>query len=101
LAAVPTFAPCPTRRSSDLELRAPAVDLECHGGELRHGPAIEGIVRVERPEAAFGLVPSEEPLLLGRDRPGVFLDLGLALEDHRSDRKSTRLNSSHQIISYA
>src|SRR6266478_3514886 len=49
------------------ELRAPAVDLKCHGGELRHGSAIEGIVRVERPEAAFGLVSSEEPLLLGRD----------------------------------
>src|SRR5258708_13772572 len=35
-------------------------------------------------------------------RAGVVLDLrDHELDPHRGDRKSTRLNSSHQIISYA
>src|SRR5258708_31537868 len=32
---------------------------------------------------------------------GIPVKVGMALTAHKTDRKSTRLNSSHQIISYA
>src|SRR6516162_7028012 len=65
-----------------LELRAPAADVEPHRGELSHRAAIERTFRVERPKAAFGLVPGEETLLLGYDRGRVLHYGRLALEDH-------------------
>src|SRR5258708_14941592 len=37
----------------------------------------------------------------GRDRDGVVCAVDRARREEREDRKSTRLNSSHQIISYA
>src|SRR5215467_7169871 len=54
-----------------LELRAPAVDVEPHRRELRHRAAIERALGVERTEAAFRLIPGEKTLLLGRDRRRV------------------------------
>ena len=64
-----------------LELRAPAPDLEPHGGQLSHRSAVERIGRVERPESPFGLVSREQPALLRRDGFRILGDPRLALED--------------------
>src|SRR5438552_10106653 len=69
----------PTRRSSDL---VPGVGLERgHPGECRARPA-RATVRAP-PDAAARFLPADPR------------------EEIERDRKSTRLNSSHQIISYA
>src|SRR5947208_13649358 len=74
--AAPSF---PTRRSSDLSPAAGARRGRAAATARRHGPVgVVGRVRGARPGA--------------RERRAVVA--------HR-DRKSTRLNSSHQIISYA
>src|SRR5207244_10235827 len=83
---LPSF---PTRRSSDLD-----------GRRARHR-LLEG--------ARGGLVPAELPRAVGDDAERAKRNRGLTrlghdplrLVDCGLDRKSTRLNSSHQIISYA
>src|SRR5207244_12338329 len=88
----------PTRRSSDLEhqghdeVRDPREgrddEEEDHQRRVHRHEAVERL-RVEELEAWFRELCPEEH----RHEPGLqFLD---------SDRKSTRLNSSHQIIPYA
>src|SRR5438128_12448870 len=52
----------PSRRTPilpELELRAPAVDLERHGGKLSHGPAIERIVVIGGTERSLGSISRE------------------------------------------
>src|SRR5258708_29870865 len=56
--------------------------------EQRICPGIGKIDRTCREERIE--IISDHDVLAGRDQP-----------EHRGDRKSTRLNSSHQIISYA
>src|SRR5438552_15530479 len=68
----------PTRRSSDLV-----------GGAL-----LAALIAEAR---AHGLA---EVLALTR-KPAFFLKAGFVPAEREQDRKSTRLNSSHQIISYA
>src|SRR5207244_9216136 len=97
LARLPSF---PTRRSSDLDLGAAAVDL----GE----PPVHLLDDLEvGPRLAW----DSDEVGCHAERLQVTLDGGglvLAGQPERSDRgadardrKSTRLNSSHQIISYA
>src|SRR5207244_8289980 len=89
-AALPSF---PTRRSSDLEYPRLRCERFAHALaaagdpplELREATVLEQIVELlERADARH------------RDEPAAAVAAHLAL-----DRKSTRLNSSHQIISYA
>src|SRR5258708_11448692 len=47
------------------------------------------------------LFRSKRKLLRPPARGGARNDPGYGVLEHRPDRKSTRLNSSHQIISYA
>src|SRR5207244_12177708 len=79
----------PTRRSSDL-LRAESCSLSAHARAI---PAT-----LPRPDAAAPSGASES-------ESGQRLSSLLCHSPHRcqscQDRKSTRLNSSHQIISYA
>src|SRR5205807_7986745 len=76
----------PTRRSSDLTRLEPgtAAALLCWCCERDHSDC-------PRDGAAFGT----------EQEPGLRTVDGLELEDHGRDRKSTRLNSSHLVISYA
>src|SRR5436190_7898458 len=67
----------PTRRSSDLSTT--------HSCNYRRRPPVNAV----RPPA--------KPRALERERPAV----GRREETRRRDRKSTRLNSSHTVISYA
>src|SRR5207244_11875091 len=85
--APPTHLPSfPTRRSSDLE-----VHFRCPGGNFRY--RLRRRFRPGDPCAPAGC-RSDKLRLPGRDDLVVLHWLCL-------DRKSTRLNSSHQIISYA
>src|SRR5207244_8832491 len=81
----------PTRRSSDLRIE----EVGPFRGERAERPGELGLGKqlAERRRAA---VPCEDPLPLGIRRHGRVLADRLT-----QDRKSTRLNSSHQIISYA
>src|SRR5207244_12806602 len=84
----------PTRRSSDLSFGWGPQDDQVSQNTMRH--AIELGVNWIDTAAVYGLGHSER--VVGRflrslppsDRPFIF-----------TDRKSTRLKSSHQIISYA
>src|SRR5258708_20465570 len=84
----PRSTPFPTRRSSDLQQGATYKSRTLTGHIIRKRPevqiAAEAWRRVKGMLVEFGLTPA------ARSR----------LEVER-DRKSTRLNSSHQIISYA
>src|SRR5207244_13430359 len=99
-APLPSLATSPTRRSSDL---APAD--EAAGVHVDRGHRL-GLVHDEI-AARFEVHPPRERLLdLVLDtmqieqRPLAAAVVGDAVDDGL-DRKSTRLNSSHQIISYA
>src|SRR5438552_13645290 len=72
----------PTRRSSDLDQAGLTFDGQVHAADDR-----EAVVRV---------IDREREHVL--ERPGAEL---LQQQQPASDRKSTRLNSSHQISSYA
>src|SRR5207244_12989805 len=97
-AVLPSF---PTRRSSDLELEMRVGD-QCERGLQRLGDLVEdgvGDADLDIGEAArvldrrLGAVRAEEDLDQREDEVAVEADDDV-------DRKSTRLNSSHQIISY-
>src|SRR5207244_9573344 len=93
--ALSPLPPFPTRRSSDLSFRSDCIPcLGCR-------PCRSGS-RSPRPHVGIG----------GHARGGRAADVPVGLDcfrtprgdvrrGHREDRKSTRLNSSHQIISYA
>src|SRR5207244_12777092 len=70
--------PFPTRRSSDLLSMA------------AHDPGVGSVHMVRADESDMSQIRADRRI--GVNTKGV---------DKRSDRKSTRLNSSHQIISYA
>src|SRR5947207_3886661 len=74
----PTSTPFPTRRSSDLSQLLPCAR---HGGRHHRGSH----ARPPRPASPLGVGTAPADLRRGR----------------RRDRKSTRLNSSHTVISYA
>src|SRR5207244_13602323 len=89
----------PTRRSSDLvlvemdeDLPRPAIHGQVGEDHFRSGIVVPTVVWRElvRPHQRAVLRPA------GQDA-GV----GVPVHATRQDRKSTRLNSSHQIISYA
>src|SRR5207244_12417347 len=90
----------PTRRSSDLLGRAAIEPAFRQGRQLlvRRFLLIESLL-----QHAGAVVPAKEPS--PGDQAAVAGDLvvldGLRSGNERGDRKSTRLNSSHQIISYA
>src|SRR5207247_5052210 len=96
----PPRLPFPTRRSSDLAatvadggppLRDGAADAQRPGGP--HLPGLRGPVHAVPPGGFRGPAgPLGDPgrILLELAHPGV-----------AADRKSTRLNSSHEWISYA
>src|SRR6476660_8011059 len=57
----------------------------------------------DRPKAKYVVVSAITPTPLGEGKTTTTVGLGQALSHigRKADRKSTRLNSSHQIISYA
>src|SRR5258708_38676552 len=57
-------------------------------------------LEVIRSATLYGAQALGEDKRLGSIEPGKLADL-VVLEENPLDRKSTRLNSSHQIISYA
>src|SRR5207244_13095194 len=90
----------PTRRSSDLIERGDvSIEREIHHPEARHdepqSDSEEGR-ETEAGEENNETLREILPQLAARDH----LDRGVG-HGRRVDRKSTRLNSSHQIISYA
>src|SRR5207244_13489345 len=93
-------APSPTRRSSDLggrrSLSAERRYLNVAVVRQAVGRIIRQYVRQVMDVIRLGRGPAGVPGPAGR--PGV-QDTGA--EDLEEDRKSTRLNSSHQISSYA
>src|SRR5207244_6639220 len=100
LAPLPHLLSFPTRRSSDLlflRIVLPAA-LPFVVAGLRLGISVAFIVLVAAEmtgaDAGLGFRIEESHLLFRSDR----MVIGLLL---LGDRKSTRLNSSHQIISYA
>src|SRR5688500_19095974 len=74
--------PFPTRRSSDLALQAAEAAL------------VDGVVSADSLRAAMQAELARSPL-------GTPDYLSIADADTLQDRKSTRLNSSHLVISYA
>src|SRR5688500_19306964 len=85
----PTATPFPTRRSSDLDRGPPArdgrVDDDCLVETVaRRGPRTRPVERHDR-----------------RRGRGPLAGRGLLDRQGYRDRKSTRLNSSHLVISYA
>src|SRR5207244_13579866 len=95
----PALRSFPTRRSSDLAERL-REDLSAYAGGLA------GQVRVlSNTNALTEFLPEALSTFLTA-HPNVNVDLEERLSDEivgliAEDRKSTRLNSSHQIISYA
>src|SRR5438552_6115028 len=75
---------------------------------LRHGDRLPGVL-VEPTGAVVGIVARAEAprpadrvdIIAGHDRGRRVASGGTRLDGAARDRKSTRLNSSHQIISYA
>src|SRR5439155_26004623 len=86
---LPSF---PTRRSSDLAVRA----RSRRGEAGRPVPRPLSALRVARPVGLPLLRP-----LRGRSRARGRARRASGARPHESDRKSTRLNSSHVAISYA
>src|SRR5258708_40055615 len=74
------------------------ITIESIGPEsIRPGEQLPGVVCRHQAERRIGAAVDEDAVVDGGDA-------ALAVEGHRHvhlDRKSTRLNSSHQIISYA
>src|SRR5207244_12226014 len=90
-AAPPLLPSFPPRRSSDLAHGLLAPDA----GQLLdlRVPALDPVLQIDRQDPD---VDRFDDVLAELLEPLVFFDLAL-----QRDRKSTRLNSSHQIISYA
>src|SRR5205807_8220826 len=95
---LPSF---PTRRSSDLEedaaqrvvLRPQIPRFDAGAGAARHAHADERPAVGERADAV--------DQVLAANRVEDHVDTATVGQLARSDRKSTRLNSSHLVISYA
>src|SRR5207244_10980760 len=85
---LPSF---PTRRSSDLRLPVRHVGLD----------HLQGQGRAEGPAGRLPAVRQAGETQPGPAEAGLLTDRQGAREGPLPDRKSTRLNSSHQIISYA
>src|SRR5206468_11748980 len=88
----PSLHSFPTRRSSDLAAPAPALSsvTPCGATAVCAGAAV----------AATASTASAVRVLRDRDVVGD-ADVRREGRHHRTDRKSTRLNSSHDQISYA
>src|SRR5207244_10466113 len=96
----PAPAPPPTRRSSDLRSSAPprsggSLPRSLGGGRLFGHLAVRGRTRASR-----GTQPGPDRRCNAR-KVGGGVDRCADRAKASADRKSTRLNSSHQIISYA
>src|SRR5258708_3442014 len=87
-------------RHDQVHFHGDVVARHHHLGTLRqvHHPGHVGGAEVELRTGVGEERGGTPALLLGQD-VGLGLELGVWL--YRTDRKSTRLNSSHQIISYA
>src|SRR5207244_11923527 len=95
----PNLTPLPTRRSSDLfgggnpaTATTEIIDLSAPTPAWQYGPSMSQ----PRIEMNATILPNGKVLALG----GSLNDEDAASASLK-DRKSTRLNSSHQIISYA
>src|SRR5205807_4358880 len=94
---LPSF---PTRRSSDLDFQMVRALLKSYEGTPRDAVLFFKDAIAERKfnnevAAHYGLVAA---LLRAQDFKGAQAELA---ELEKTDRKSTRLNSSHLVISYA
>src|SRR5205807_6766802 len=90
----------PTRRSSDLNLllprhqRVPSLLLDLIGHRIAQ--------RVGRSARDRFVLEAAEPVDFGFVQPVEQIgEIGIGLTGKAEDRKSTRLNSSHLVISYA
>src|SRR5205807_4284710 len=84
----------PTRRSSDLETPGAGVDVR---GPQPHAQQMISAEHVQRQIAVVSVVAVKKTRFL----PSVQRRVGGVQVQHDLDRKSTRLNSSHLVISYA
>src|SRR5438552_4464044 len=89
-----------------LEVRLDGAGLRI--GEERRPPPADGAELLAALRAALSLAPKPQPDIAGVPLAGGLVErhagdvrLRLRRQAERRDRKSTRLNSSHQIISYA
>src|SRR5207244_7850317 len=90
--------PCPPRRSSDLAM--PHFDPT--GGAHRHLVLLQPDTRLEEIYGAGEIRVNSSHHQAAR-QPGAGLRISARSPDGvvEADRKSTRLNSSHQLLSYA
>src|SRR5207244_13327143 len=95
----PTLPPFPTRRSSDLHLDSNARAVVLQMIDFRQMADKVEASRIEEVRQTLAGLSSDS------QRIDLLLQLSAAAEKKNAkltrDRKSTRLNSSHQIISYA
>src|SRR5207244_10900137 len=91
----------PTRRASDLEMLASVLLLDADGVHLRHGAAPSLPERYNRAVDGLAIGPSVGSCGTAAYRREPVYVSDIAGDPLWADRKSTRLNSSHQIISYA
>src|SRR5207244_8938969 len=98
----PTQSPpsLPPRRPSDLLLPAalPALSLPRSARRINDAMAEYAANRIE---AVVGSLTGRSALLLGVAYRGAVREAAFSSARLLQDRKSTRLNSSHQILSYA
>src|SRR5207244_7662329 len=89
----------PTRRSSDLTTLTDCSDL---WRRIRQWTTCDGsLVCLQLLSWSAAPISSHDPNMLATKRPAVSLPQQIPAITVNRDRKSTRLNSSHQIISYA
>src|SRR5205807_9908551 len=95
---LPSF---PTRRSSDLEA---ARLIRAAAGRTPEGPTRVALPPLPAGSQAFGVVEAwRGPVWhwVVADGPATLRRVKIVDPSFRKDRKSTRLNSSHLVISYA
>src|SRR5207244_8934680 len=90
--------PFPTRRSSDLEQVAPLAAKSANVAAQQAGTMSRFGVSLDRADRSTTALVQQFAAPAALPPHGVQLDVEAAAAP---DRKSTRLNSSHQIISYA
>src|SRR5258708_27465648 len=86
----------PTRRSSDLQRTWPSIWIPDFLSAVAQSDA--PLRHTERVRLRLH-IPAEPPV--PADQPSLLVPRRARADGRTADRKSTRLNSSHQIISYA
>src|SRR5207244_13630566 len=100
-AARPAVHPSPTRRSSDLLKKEELRNVD--GSDSLHPSRSGDVVVVARPPYQFDAATPGQTIAFSQffGQHGYLPNLVELVRRTSQDRKSTRLNSSHQIISYA